>query len=161
MTNANKMGDFIGEAKRILSDIDAHQEIHENQLNTYKEIVNTSIAFNKERMEAFDKQIEKIEKRWTATRNLMIGILSIFMLSFVSDKYALQSRPTTEEIEKDYPNKTDVLQGFGSVIEDNYNTYETLDLMTHDEAEQLKSEAEDAVLKQVDPNYKPRTVKAK
>lgn len=161
MTNANKMGDFINEAKRILSEIDSRQEIHENQLNTYKEIINTSIAFNKERMEAFDKQVEKIERRWTATRNVMIGILSVFMLSFVSDKYALQNRPTTEDIQKDYPTKTDVLQGFGAVIEDNYNTYETLDLMTHDEAEQLKSEAESDVLKQVDPAYKTRSIKTK
>jgi len=158
MTNVKTMGDFVGEARRILDEMNATHKLHEKQLDMYKSVMDTAIQFNKERIEAFDKRQDSFEKRWGNMRSILIGFMGVFLVAFVTDRIELNARPTTETIEKDYVSKEDVLQGFGSVIDDTYFTFETLDLITHEEGLQLKDEAENGVLKEIDPEYKTRSV---
>lgn len=153
MNNVEAMSDFLAEAKSILNKIETHQEVHSQQLGMYEKMIQNSISLHKERMDSF-------EKRWASTRNILIVIVSVFMLSFISDKIALNNRPTEEEIEvrlKEYVPIEDIMRGFGVVIEDNYNIHETLGDITSDEAEELSTQAKKELQREVLPNYVERS----
>lgn len=153
MDNGEAMGDFLTEARSILNKIETHQEVHAQQLEMYKDMIHGSMLLHKERMDSF-------EKRWAGTRNVLIVIVSVFMLSFISDKIALNSRPTEDEIEiklKEYVPVENVLRGFGVVIDDNYGVHETIGDITKDESKELSSQAKKEVLKEILPNYVERS----
>jgi len=152
MDNERAMSEFLNEANSILMQIKTHQSVHEQQLEMYKEIVNTSIAFNKERMDLF-------EKRWATMRSILIGFMGLFLLSFISDRIELQQRPTTEEIEDVFLEKEDAYRGFGIVIDDVYDILYLSDILTHDEADELSTQTKKDVLKEVEPNYVERSIK--
>lgn len=154
MSNDEAMSDFLREARTILDKIESHQEIHAQQLTMYEKMIQNSITLHKERMDSF-------EKRWAGTRNVLIVIVSIFMLSFISDKIALNNRPTEEEIDtklQEYVPMDEVLRGFGVVVDDTYETMEWMGDLTHDEAKELSDQTKKSVLKEVDPNYVERSV---
>ena len=155
MSNGEAMSEILAEAKSILDKIESHQEIHAQQLEMYKEMVHNSMSLHKERMDSF-------ERRWAGTRNVLIALVSLFMLSFISDKLALNDRPTEEEIKlmlNEYAPIGDVLNGYGVVIDDTYNILETTGTLTHDEASELSIQAKKDVVKEIYPNYVERSIK--
>lgn len=156
MTDNRKIMSIVAEdARRILEKMEATQELHEKQLEMYKELVNNSISHHKERMDAF-------EKRWAVTRNLLIGVLTIFLFSFVSDKMALRSRPTNDDIAKltgEYVTKEEVLRAFGSALNDTYDTFQILGVLDTEAVTSLRKDAKMNVIEQIDPNYRTRGLK--
>jgi len=157
MTSVNTMGDFVGEARRILNEMEATHKLHEKQLDMYKDVMDTAIQFNKERIDASEKRQDTFEKRWGNMRSILIGFMGLFLVAFIGDRIELNARPTTTKIEDEYTKKSDVLQGFGSVIDDTYNTFETLQLITHEESYQLRLEAKKSVLEEIDPDRAARS----
>jgi len=154
MGNDKAMCDFLTEAKSILDKIETHQEVHAQQLEMYEKMIQNSISLHKERMDSF-------EKRWAGTRNVLIALISLFFLSFVSDKLALRDRPTQEQIDtqlKEYVPIEYGLRGYGVVIDDTYEIFETTGDLTHDEAEELSSQTKKSVQKEILPNYVERSV---
>lgn len=152
MCNEKAMGDFLSEARSILDKIEVHNEVHEQQLLMYEKMMNNSISLHRERMDSF-------ERRWANTRNVLIGIVGIFLLSFVSDKIELDKRPTEEEIDAEYLSKEDAYRGLGVVIDDTYDTMENTGDLTKDEAKELSTQTKRSVLKEIDPDRVERSVK--
>jgi len=157
MDSNKEMSEFVSEAREVLNKIEAHHEIHEQQLKAYKEMMDISLLVNKERIDQF-------EKRWANIRSVIIVIVGIFLLSFVSDKIELRNRPTNEdigiiidEIKEDYVTKDNILRGFGVIIEDRYDIMERLGTITHDESKTLKSEVKKDVQTEVDPKTVSRS----
>ena len=90
---------------------------------------------------------------------IVIILIGVFLASFVRSDIALQSRPTENEISDEYLGKDAALRGYGSVIEDTYETFEQTDEITREQAKQLESEAKENVRKEILPNYRTRSIK--
>ena len=147
MDNKTAMSEFLEEARSTLFEIKQFQELHNQHLQMYKDLTD-------KRMEIAEKAADM---RWINIRNMLIGLIGVFLLSFISDKIALMDRPTNEEIKQEYTNTERLLRGFGCVVDDNYDTMELKGDLTHEEANRLRIEAKKNILREIDPDYRERS----
>jgi len=163
MENRKTMSDFWDEANSILNKMEnqleqarSYQELHKEQLAMYKSTIDSSVSFNKERIDA-------IEKRWGHIRSTVVAISLACLAYFMTAGTMISQRPTVKEVneiidKKDFSTTDEVIDGFGVVIDDTYGILLEKEVITNQEQKILIKETQRGVFKELDPTSVSRSV---
>ena len=153
--NEIRMSEFIEKAEGLLTEMNAsHQrnlvthEMHEEQLKMYRSMVTDSINLN--------------ERRWNSMRQVLVAVAFFLVSSMFTGGIAIEKRATKDDVKKTlegYTKSEYMYRGFCVITDEVYESFEEEGVMTHIESEEEKSKTRAKILKEVDPEYRTRSVK--
>jgi len=155
MGNLENMEEGLIKMEAILHRMETEREMSAKQLQMYRETLDDKIGH-------YDKRIESSDRKWTQLRNVVLSLVGGLFLSILGGGAIVDRKASKDYVQDaldnaDITTKEEVLRGFGSVISDTYDSFETMDQMTHEEAEAAKGAANRNIVKEILPSYRTRT----